>query len=244
MDLELPPAIPPQVRFDDKPTRAWFVPAVKVDAVFAVSLPHVTTPILDIGTPGDLVGGAWLQQNPQDMTPIKASTRRYAFGHDVPPTIGTTSIRVHTTSATGNALAILLPEVTIVRHDTVPFLVGLPSQEQHHVTIYTHARTIAIGTAQTRIQCSIQDGHLVLPAGTPADRPRRPAKAYYTRSEMALAHRQFGHASVTPSPPRSLTTPSPPPTSPISRTFRKCAYPAKYTRTAHDTRASPCQTGR
>lgn len=145
-----------------------------------------TIPRLDIDTPGDIVGDAWLRSNPQHMTPVMPSSRRFALGHDVPPTVGRTSIRIHTTTTTGCPLELYLPEVTILRHDTVPFLVGLPSHERMRIVIDTPAKAITVGTAKAPVQCAIRRSHLVLPVGTRTSPARRPTSSYYIRTEMAL----------------------------------------------------------
>lgn len=186
MDVDLPPPVPAQAGANDDPAKAWFIQSIQ--SVYAISEPTVKTPILDIDTPGDIVGDAWLRNNPQHMTPVMPTSRRFALGHDVPPTVGRTSIRIHTTTTTGCPLELYLPEVTILRHDTVPFLVGLPSHERMCIVIDTPAKAITVGTARAPVQCAIRRSHLVLPVGTRTSPARRPTSSYYIRTEMSLAH--------------------------------------------------------
>ena len=52
--------------------------------------------------------------------------------------------------------------------------------------------TILFGRARRPVLCHVQRGYLTLPP--PSTPPATPT--FHTRSELALAHRQFGHARI------------------------------------------------
>lgn len=129
--LIVPPPIPTQ-----EPPAQDPAPFYLLAASWAVSEPAISTAILDIGSPGDIVGDAWLARNPQQTTsPMVPSTTRWALGHDVPDTIGCTSLKLRTKTTAGAAMDVHLPQVFVLRHDTVPLLVGLPSHKRLNLVV-------------------------------------------------------------------------------------------------------------
>jgi len=153
----------------------------------------ISTAKADIGTPGDIVWDSWLRRHPQVATyPLKPATTRYALGHDVPPSIGQLSLRITTTDTSGRALFFDLPDVNILRHAAVPLLLGLHSHKRPNTIVDAARNTILFGRARRPVLCHVQRGHLTLPS--PPTPPATPT--FYTRSELALAHSQFGHTSI------------------------------------------------
>jgi len=146
-----------------------------------------------IGTPGEIVGDALLRRHPQVATsPLKPAARRYAFGHNAPPSLGRLSFRITSTETSGRALAFYLPVVHVLRHAAVPLLLGLHSHEGFNVIVDAARSTILFGRAHQPVLYHIQSGHLAPPSP-----PSPPAStSYYARLELALAHRQFDHASI------------------------------------------------
>lgn len=189
-----PPLEPPPIPLQDMTDKGHIY---FLAATWAVSEPPITTAILDIGSPGDIVGDKWLAANPQvvtsPMTPCKA---RWAMGRDVPATLGYISIRITTTTKAGTALNFDLPQVYVLRHDTVPLLVGLPTHMRLDLVVRTRSTTVLFGDTETPVQCAVQHGHLTIPPGPKPATTTTVSSLYYTRSELSLAHRQFGHASV------------------------------------------------
>lgn len=118
------------------------------------------------------------------------------MGHEVPDTVGCVSLRLATTATMGATLYIHLPRVFVLRHDIVPLLIGLPSHMRLNLVVHTAKKLATFAPEDTPVQCAIQRGHLTTP---PPPEPLTPTSAtslYYTRAELSLAHRQFGHASV------------------------------------------------
>jgi len=186
---DIPPQLAPAITYDN----AYFAPALPISPIYSTTEPDVATAIADIGTPGAIVGDTWLRRHPQLLTgPIRPATTTYALGHDVPTFIGRVSMRLLTRAADGAALHLDLPNVHILRHASVPLLVGLHSHKRLRLVVDTAANIIYTGPSRTPIRCLIRRGHLVLPPLP----PNAATTTYYTRTEMGLAHRQFGHASV------------------------------------------------
>ena len=185
----VPPA-PQDHNYDD----VWHVPILPVSTVYAAPEAVISTAIADIGTPGDIVGDTWLRRHPQAATsPLRPATTSYARGHDFAPSIGRLSLRLTTTDTSGLPLTFDLPDVHILRHTAVPLLLGLQSHKLLNLIVDAAADTILFGRARRPVRCAIQRGHLTLPP-SPAQPP--PTSILFTRDELALAHRQFVHASV------------------------------------------------
>lgn len=133
-------------------------------------------------------------------------TTLYALGNDVPTSIGRVHLRLRTTTTTGAAYTVDLPTVHILRHDAVPLLVGLGSHQRLDILVDTMRTNLILGDRRTIIHCPVIRGHMTLP---PPPAPTS-TNVHYTRSELSLAHRQFGHASVGALigafPPRTFST--------------------------------------
>ena len=182
----LPPTDP--VKYDN----VWLLPVQPISAIYSAPEANISTAIADIGTPGDIVWDSWLHRHPQVATSsLKPATTRYAFGHDVPPSIGRLSLCLTTTDTSGCALYFDLPDVHILRHAAVPLLLGLHSHKRLNMIVEAARNTILFGRARRPVLCLFQRGHLTLPP--PPTPPVTPT--FYTRSELALAHSQFSHAS-------------------------------------------------
>ena len=164
-----------------------------VSAVYYAAEADISTAIADIGTPGDIVGDSWLRRHPQGATsPFKPSTTRYALGHDVPPSLSRLSLRLTTSDTAGRSLSFDLTDVHVLRHAVVPLLLGQQTHKRLNMIVDAARNTILFGRARRPVLCSVQRGHLTLPPS-----PAPPASSsYHTRSELALAHRPFGHASL------------------------------------------------
>ena len=172
---------------------AYFIPALPISPIYSIAELDVATAIADIGTPGDIVCDTWLRRHPQLMTgPIRPATITYALGHDVPASIGHFIMRLLTRAADGAALSLDLPNVHTLRHDSVPLLVDLYSHRRLRLVVDAAISILYTGPSRTPIRCLIRRGHLVLPPLSPT----AASTTYYTRTEMGLAHRQFGHAGV------------------------------------------------
>jgi len=102
-------------------------------------------------------------------------------------------MRLRTRAADGSAVHLDLPTVHILHHDAVPMLIVLQSHKRLNILVDTALDTIYTGSLRTPIPCRLRRGHLILP---PPLLPTTAAADHYTRDEMQLAHRQFGHASV------------------------------------------------
>jgi len=198
--LPRPPSPPPaaptpsptaadQIDYDN----VWLLPVHPVSAVYSAPEADISTAIADIGTPGDIVGDSWLRRHPQVATsPLKPATTRYALGHDVPPSLGRLSLRLTTSDTAGRSLSLDLPDVHVLRHAAVPLLLALQTHKRLNMIFDAACNTILFGRGRRPVLCSVQRGHLTLPPP-----PAPPASSsYYTRSELALAHRQFGHARI------------------------------------------------
>jgi len=98
-----------------------------------------------------------------------------------------------TRTSDGRPLPLDLPAVHILRRDAVPLLVGLQSHKRRRLLFDTAADVIYSCPTRALIPCGLRRGHITLP---PAPCPSPSATAYYTRTEMQQAHRQFRHASV------------------------------------------------
>jgi len=153
--LPLPPAPvihdkpAPAINYDD----AYFILALLIPPVHSITEPDIATAIADIGTPGDIVGHSWLHQHPQLLTcPVRPATTTYALGHDVPASIGRVSMRLLTRAADGTALHLDLPNVHILRHDSVPLLVGLHSHKRLRLVVDAATDTIYAGPSRTPIR--------------------------------------------------------------------------------------------
>eukprot|EP00170_Pyropia_yezoensis_P000770 contig_3563_g772 len=165
-----PPPIPRQGPGLDHTSHIYYQAST-----WTVSEPDATTAILDIGSPGDIVGDKWLAANPQHVTtPMTPATDRWAMGRDVPETIGYISIRITTTTKAGDALSFDLPRVYVLRHDTVPLLTGLPSYERLDLVVRAKTKTCTVGDAKAPVLCTVARGHLTL---LPAPKPRPPTTA-------------------------------------------------------------------
>jgi len=102
-------------------------------------------------------------------------------------------MRLITRTSDGRPLPLDLRAVHILRHDAVPLLVGFQSHKRLRLLFDTAADVIYAGPTRAFIPCRLRRGHITLP---PAPCPSPSATAYYTRTEMQQAHRQFRHASV------------------------------------------------
>ena len=85
-----------------------------------------------------------------------------------------------------------LPDVHILSHAAVPLLLGLKSHKRLNLIVDAARNTILFGRARRPVLCRIERGHLTLPSPPPLPT----SSTFYTRPELGLAHRQFGHASV------------------------------------------------
>lgn len=187
------PHMPTQTPSPPRTDQAYYLPTVPVSVVYATTETTPDTAIMDTGTPGDIVGDKWLRRNPQVMIGKMAPpTTFYALGNDVPTSVGRVHLRLRTTTTTGASLTVDLPSVHILRHDAVPFLVGLGSHQRLHILVDTMRTNLILRDRRTIIHCPVIGGHMTLP---PPPAPST-TSVHYTRSELGLAHRQFGHASV------------------------------------------------
>jgi len=221
---------------------AWHVPVLPISTVYAAPEADISTAIVDIGTPGDIVGDTWLRRHPQAATsPLRPATTRYTLGHDVPPSIARLSLRLTTTDTSGLRLTFDLPDVHILQHSAVPLLLGLQSHKRLSLIVDTAANTIVFGRARRPVRCAIQRGHMTLPRLQPHRRPRSftlPATSWL--SPTANLSTPASNPSSAPSHPRRF----PRRTSPPSARWPPPASPANASRTcpaAHDT---PCPRGR
>ena len=162
-------------------------------AAYSAPEADIATAIADIGTPGDNVGDSWLRRHPQVSTsPFKPANTRYALGHDVPPSIGSLYLCITTSDTAGRSLFFDLLNVHVLRHAAVPLPLGLKTHQRLSMIVDAARNTILLGRARRPVLCDVKRGHLTVPPP-----PAPPASSlYYTRSDPALAHRQFGHASV------------------------------------------------
>jgi len=171
----------------------WLLPVQPVSAVYSAPEADMSTAIADIDTPSDIVGDSWLRRHPQVATsPRNPATTRYALGDDVPPSIGRLSLRITTTDTSGRALSIDHPDVRILHHAAVHILLGLHSHQRLNMIVDAARNTSLFGRARRPGLCHVQRVHLTLPP--PPTPPATPT--FYTRSELSLAHRQFGRTSV------------------------------------------------
>jgi len=198
-----PPASPSQLPPARDYDAAWIAPPAPIATVYATSERSNQTAITDTGTPGDIVGDAWLRRNPQLFTgPVRPPATSYALGNDVHASLGRVAMRRFTRTSDGRPLLLDLPDVHILRHDAVPLHVILQSHTRIRLLVDTAADILYAGFIRAPIPCRLRRGQRTL---LPAPRPAPSATAYYTCTEIQQAHRQFGHASV-----EAITRASPP----------------------------------
>lgn len=226
--LLTPPPIPPQGPPPREPSGIYLLAAS-----WAVSEPSITTAILDIGSPGDIVGDVWLANNPQATTsPMTPSTTRWAMGNDVPTTLGCVSLRLTTTTKAGSALHVDLPQVHILRHDTVPLLVGLPSHKRLNLVVHTATDTVNFGPAGSPFRAPSSAVTWSSPPVPPPGCPSTPQPSSTRGRNCPWRTANLGTPAWPPSPAPSPHTPFLRRTSPPSRTSPGRASPVKRTRTS------------
>lgn len=198
-----PPGSPPHIPDQG----SYFLPIMVISSVYAATQSTLATSIMDTCTPGDIVGDKWLRLHPQAIIgTMRPPTTRHALGNDVPDSIGRIILRLTTISTTGKAAILKLSSVHVLRHNSGPLLVGLESHQRLGMIVHTPRSRIYIKKTTTAINCPVQHGHFTLPSRS------QPTKVstYYTRAELSLAHRPFGHASLAASlgafPPHTFST--------------------------------------
>jgi len=183
------PPPPDPVNYDN----VWLLRVQPVSTIYTAPKADISTAMADIGTPADIVGESWLRRHPPVFTsPLKTATTRHFLGHDVPPFIGNLSLRITTSDTSGRALSCDLLDVHILRHAAVPLLLGFHSHKILNINVDAARSTTLFGRARRPVLCHVQRGHLTLPP----PRTSLATPTFYIRSELALAHRQFRHASI------------------------------------------------
>ena len=150
--------------------------------------------LIDTCTEHDLIGEACFLSYYNLRRPYHSPTAFFSFGRDTPRTIAATPITIQTQDTQGTPMRLNSPSVNIVKDSPAPLLIGWRTLQAWRAIIIPERSILYVTPRRSIIQLLTINGHPALPFSITPGSKR--GYSFYTRAELLMIHRQFGHASV------------------------------------------------
>mgnify|MGYP000721868309 CR=1 FL=1 len=149
---------------------------------------------LDTCTEHDLIGEAFFLSYYNLRPPYSPPTAIFSFCRDTTLTIAATPVTIQLPDTQGRILTLKSPSVNIVRDSSPPLLIGWRTLRAWKAIIIPQKNVLYVPPSKSIIRLLTVNGHPFLPF--PGTQASITVRSFYTRAELMMIHRQFGHASV------------------------------------------------